>query len=204
VSRRTLSHAAAAATLAALLVASLASAGSEPAPLVRVRVEGKTRTLFGAREPRAQAATPLQALEAASAAGEVYYHVQQTSFGPYVDQIGRYPASGASGWVFKVNGALPPVGADQVELKAGDRVLWYWATFGEAGGPPTLRLRRVRSSCYQVAAEDDQGKTRPVAATLRYDGRSLSIEAGDTVCVPRPHGLVRATAPGAVRSNALP
>ncbi|MER3487935.1 MAG: hypothetical protein C4307_04000, partial [Chloroflexota bacterium] len=198
--------AAAAAAVLAALPATLASAGpgADSAPLVRVRVEGKTRTLFGPTEPRAQAATPLQALEKASLAGEIYYHVQETSFGPYVDQIGRYRASGTSGWVFKVNGAMPPVGADKVELKPGDRVLWYWATFSESGGPPTLRLARVKPDCYQVTAEDDQGKTTPVAATLRVDGQALSVKAGATTCVPRPHGLVRAVAPGAVRSNALP
>ena len=67
---------------------------------------------------------------------------RSTSFGRYVDQIGRYPAGGTAGWVFKVNGASPPVGADAVELKDGDTVLWYWAEFGVVpGGPPTLQLR---------------------------------------------------------------
>lgn len=202
--RRPLALAVAAVAALALLSGGLVATASDSPPLVRIRVEGKTRTLFGATEPRAQAATPLQALEQASLAGEFYYHVQETSFGPYVDQIGRYPAGGASGWVFKVNGASPPVGADKVELKPGDRVLWYWATFGESGGPPTLLLTRVKPDCYRVVAEDDQGKTTPVAATLRVDGKALPVSQGATRCVPRPHGLVRATAPGAVRSNALP
>ncbi len=204
--RRSLALAAAAVAVLATLPAALATAGprADSAPLVRVRVEGKTRTLFGPTEPRAQAATPLQALEQAALAGELYYHVQETSFGPYVDQIGRYRAAGTSGWVFKVNGAMPPVGADQVTLSPGDRVLWYWATFSESGGPRTLRLVRVKPDCYRVTAEDDQGKATTVAATLRVDGKALAVKPGATTCVPRPHGLVRAVAPGAVRSNALP
>ena len=91
---------------------------------VHVRVEGKQTTIFGAAEPLVDvAATLLDALETASAQAEFYYHVTRSSFGPYVDQIGRYAADGSSGWVFKVNGASPPVGADKVSLKEGDRVL---------------------------------------------------------------------------------
>ena len=122
----------------------LAIVGSASAAIVRVRVEGKSQTIFGATQPRASATTALEALESASIGGEFYYHVQVTGFGPYVDQIGRNAAAGFGGWAFKVNGASPPVGADQVEVKDGDVVLWYWADFTEAGGPPTLELARER------------------------------------------------------------
>jgi len=171
---------------------------------VHVRVEGKTQTIFGAAEPTlAVKANALDALESASLAGEFYYHVTVGGFGPYVDQIGRYPAGGSSGWVFKVNGLSPPVGADAVVLKPGDRVLWYWATFGPNGGPPTLVLRRASRGCYRVLAQDDAGKTRAArGAVLRVDGRSVRARAG-SACVGAHRGLVRATLKGAVRSNAL-
>ena len=171
---------------------------------VHVRVEGKTQTIFGAAEPTlAVKANALDALESASLAGEFYYHVTVGGFGPYVDQIGRYPAGGSSGWVFKVNGLSPPVGADAVVLKPGDRVLWYWATFGPSGGPPTLVLRRASRGCYRVLAQDDAGKTRAArGAMLRVDGRSVRARAG-SACVGAHRGLVRATLKGAVRSNAL-
>ncbi len=171
---------------------------------VHVRVEGKTQTIFGAAEPTLSVkANALDALESASLAGEFYYHVTVGGFGPYVDQIGRYPAGGSSGWVFKVNGLSPPVGADAVVLKPGDRVLWYWATFGPSGGPPTLVLRRASRGCYRVLAQDDAGKTRAArGAVLRVDGRSVRARAG-SACVGAHRGLVRATLKGAVRSNAL-
>ena len=171
---------------------------------VHVRVEGKTQTIFGAAEPTlAVKANALDALESASLAGEFYYHVTVGGFGPYVDQIGRYPAAGSSGWVFKVNGASPPVGADAVVLKPGDRVLWYWAAFGPNGGPQTLELRRASRNCYRVLAQDDAGKTRAArGAVLRVDGRSVRARAG-SACVGAHRGLVRATLKGAVRSNAL-
>ena len=133
--RKTFITLAALIALAALLVPSALGAS------VSVRVEGRTLSIFGSLETRFEAgANPMQALDLASLRGEFYYHVTTTSFGPYVDQIGRHSAGGTNGWVFKVNGASPPVGADQVQLNDGDRVLWYWATFGPTGGPPTLHL----------------------------------------------------------------
>ena len=100
--------------------------------------------------------------------GEFYYHVTPTSFGPYIDQVGRYPAVGQTGWVFKLNGVSPPVGANEARLKDGDTVLWYWAQFGVAGGPKTLVLQR-RGRCYTVLQQDDAG------ATSRANGAELQV-----------------------------
>jgi hypothetical protein len=189
-----------AAAAAALLLVPAALAVS-----VHVRVEGKTRTIFGSTEPSlVSGPNALDALDAASLAGEFYYHVTTTAFGPYVDQIGRYPGSGSSGWVFKVNGASPPVGADAVVLKPGDHVLWYWATFGPSGGPPTLELKRgARRNCYRVLAQDDSGKTTAArGATLRVGRRLVKARTG-SACVGAHSGLVTATLAGDVRSNAL-
>ena len=188
----------AALTLAFLLVPAALAAR------VSVRVEGKTQSLYGALETRFEAGgNALVALDAASLRGEFYYHVAQSSFGQYVDQVGRFPAGGSNGWVFKVNGVSPPVGADKVELKDGDRVLWYWATFGPSGGPPTLLLTRSARNCYRVVAENDAGADRVAAgAVLNVDGRRVRTRAG-RACVGRHRGLVRATMAGAVRSNAL-
>jgi Domain of unknown function (DUF4430) len=190
-------------TLAALLALAAAFASTAAAASVSVRVEGKTTSIFGAAGPRVSADNAMAALDLASLLGEFYYHVTTTSFGPYVDQIGRYPAGGANGWVFKVNGASPPVGADQVALKDGDRVLWYYATFGPTGGPPTLLLTRTSRDCYRAVSENDAGADTPAAgAALRVDGRRVRTRAGRG-CVGRHKGLVRATLPGSVRSNAL-
>jgi Domain of unknown function (DUF4430) len=171
---------------------------------VSVRVEGKTTTIYGAAEPRFEAgANAMEALEAASARAEFFYNVTQTSFGPYVAQIGRYPADASSGWVFKVNGVSPPVGADKVVLNAGDRVLWYFATFGPTGGPKTLLLQRRPKGCYRVLAQDDTGKSAAaVGAVLQVDGRRVRTRGG-SACPGSHKGLVRATLAGAVRSNAL-
>ena len=189
---------------AATLVLAVLLVPAALAARVSVRVEGRTTTIFGALQtPFEAGANGMTALDAASLRGEFYYHVTTTSFGPYVDQIGRHPAAGTNGWAFKVNGASPPVGANAVQLRDGDRVLWYWATFGPSGGPPTLHLSRAGRNCYRVISENDAGADTPAAgALLHVDGRRVRTRAG-RACVGRHVGLVRATLNGAVRSNAL-
>jgi Domain of unknown function (DUF4430) len=172
---------------------------------VHVRVEGKTQTIFGSPEPTLTVkANPLDALDSASLAGEFYYHVTLSSFGPYVDQIGRYAAAGSSGWGFKVNGVSPPVGAGAVTLKNADRVLWYWATFGATGGPPTLVLRATKRDCYRVLAQDDSGTATPARGAVLHVGRRAVRARSGSGCLGPHRGLVTATLKGAVRSNAVP
>jgi hypothetical protein len=186
--------------LSVLLLLALAPAAV--AASVKIRVEGKTTTIFGTTQPRVTADNALQALDAASTVGEFYYGMTTASFGDYVSQIGKYPAGGNAGWVFKVNGVSPPVGADKVTLKDGDVVLWYYATFGPAGGPPTLELQRLPANCYVVQSVTDAGKrTRAATATLLADGKRFRTQNG-RACIGKHAGLVRATAPGAIRSNA--
>jgi hypothetical protein len=181
----------------------LLAPGAALAARVTVRVEGKTQTLFGPTPRAVDAANVLEALDDASLAGEFYFHVTQSSFGPYVDQIGRFGAANQTGWVFKVNGVSAPVGPDKVELKDGDVVLWYYADFSSGAGPPTLDLQRRPNGCYQAFRQDDKGtRTAAAGAVLRVDGRSVATRAG-RACLKGKHGLVRATLTGAVRSNAL-
>ena len=103
-----------------------------------------------------------------------------------------------------MNGVSPPIAADQATVKDGDTVLWYWTTFTEQGGSPTLLLkRRPVRNCYSVVSQDDLGKSTTAAgAVLRVDGRSVATRSGRG-CVGKHRGLVRATAPNAVRSNSL-
>jgi hypothetical protein len=189
--------------LVTVLGLALALAATALGATVTVRVEGKTQSIFGSAPVKVEAPNALVALDTASSLGEFYFGLTSSSFGTYVSQIGRYPGAGAAGWVFKVNGASPPVGADQVQLNDGDRVLWYWATFGPTGGPPTLQLTRTGPNCYRVVSENDQGTDRAAAgALLHVDGRRVRTRAA-RACVGKHTGTVRATLAGAVRSNAL-
>lgn len=188
----------------AVLVAALSVVPFAAAAIVHIRVEGKNVTIFGSTEPRVSATTPLEALQAASTAAEFYYHITASSFGNYVDQVGLYGGSGSNGWVFKVNGVSPPVGADQVQLKDGDLVEWYYAAFGANGGPPTLELKPAAKGCYAATGQDDTGAAKvPAGLVFHVGSRTIPAAAGH-ICFTTQHGLVWATAPGAVRSNRLP
>ena len=223
--------------LAVLGVAVVALALAAPAVAVRVqvRVEGATTTIFGATEPRLapvtgkfsppagepvrlSAPTPLGALERASRRGEFYYRLEAFSFGPYVAQIGRHAGTETTGWVYKVNGVSPPVGADAYELEEGDRVLWYFARFGATGGPRTLRLSPVGvmvvecypkpcaepvRTCYAAFAEDDNGRVARVRTVVfRLDGRRIASRSG-RIC-PRGHWhTLRVGKRGFVRSQVV-
>ncbi len=192
--------------LLVLLTLSLVLPATALAATVHVRVEGKTRTLFGPTEVTVTAANVLDALEQASLLGELYYHLTQSSFGNYVDQVGRFGGTADSGWVFKVNDVSPPVGADKVVLADGDHVLWYYATFGPTGGPPTLEVKVAAKGCYTATALDDNGKTASVSGLIWHVGSKKTVTGaiGTPLCPgPHPGVLVRATAPGAVRSNAV-
>ena len=188
--------------LVAALAAALVLAATALAAGVTIRVEGKTQTIFGSVPVKVEAGNALQALDVASTLGEFFYLLTHSSFGDYVSQVGKYPGAGNAGWVFKVNGLSPPVGADQVQLKNGDSVVWYWAVFGPNGGPATLDLKADGTSCYRVTSYDDAGKGTPAAAVLHVDGRRVKTVAGRG-CVGPHRGLVRAFAVGAVRSNSV-
>ena len=194
-----------------LAVAALAALALVPAALavkVHVRVEGKTQNLYGVQEPVADVpANALEALQVVAQLAELFVHVAQTSFGPYVDQIGRYPAGSEGGWVFKVNNVSAQVGADQTALKDGDTLLWYWSTFDPVtfAGQKTLVLKRTKASCYAAFLDDDRGALTPAAGALLHVGSKKTVSTtGGAACVPAHRGLlVRATLDGAVRSNAL-
>ncbi len=193
------------AALAALIVVVLVLVPTALAARVHVRVEGKTQTIFGATEPTLSVkANAIDALDAASLAGEFFYHLTVTGFGPYVDQIGRYPAGGSDGWVFKVNGVLPPVGADAVQLKDGDTVLWFWATFSGPAGPLTLEVENslVRGKrCFFATGRNDAGRASRVRnVVFVLNGRRVGSRTG-FICAKAGRYTVRVTKAGAVRSR---
>ena len=205
--------------IALLLAVALALPASALALHVHVRVEGRTTTIFGSAQPvvrpftgtlvaadvsiELSKPTALGALEAASVRGEFFYRLVATSFGPYVAQVGRNGGSDASGWVFKVNGVSPPVGADAFALKDGDVVLWYYATFGPSGGPATLDLVRLGGGCFRADSLDDTGVRTPARdVVFQLDGRRVGSATG-RICPAGHWHRVRATKPGAVRSQVV-
>ena len=165
------------------LVAGLAALLLVPAALavgVHVRVEGKTRNIFGSTEPTLTVkANALDALDSASLAGEFYYHVTATPSGrtstrsaatwPGLERLGlqaeRRLAAGR-------RGAVHAQGRGLSALVLG--------TFGPAGGPPTLVLQATKKrGCYRVLAQDDTGKTKAArGARLHAGSRSVLARTG--------------------------
>jgi hypothetical protein len=188
---------------------------------VHVRVEGANATIYGGTEPlltpvagtivppggdsvTVSADTVLGALERASRRGEFYYVITTTSFGPYVSRIGRNEAGGSSGWVFKVNGVSPPVGAHDHTLKEGDRVLWYFATFGPSGGPKTLHLRKLGRGCFEALARDDNGASEPARNVIfRVNGARAVRSTSGRLCAKPAWRLVRVEKAGLVPSRTI-
>ncbi len=184
--------------VAASLAVSASAGGHTPTGRsgteVTVRVEGKTRTIFGSRTltpfqgslhaaddatVEVVAPTPLGALESASLAGEFNYNLRLFSFGSFVDRIARFGSGGSAGWFFKVNGAAPEVGAGDVVLESGDSVLWYWAKLDPKtfDGPDTLNLIRKRG-CLIAQAVNAKGKaTRARKVVFRFDNARRRIRS---------------------------
>ena len=177
------------------LVAALAAPAL--AERVKVRVEGKTTTIFGSTEPSLTTGpNALAVLDAASLVGEFYYHV---SPGPFVNQIGRYPGllqrlelQDQRSLPAGRGGSGPGQGRRHGALVLGD--------VQRAGNADAAPRRGAKANCYSVVSQDDWPRRRS-NSVLVVDGRRG--EARRTACVGRHRGLVRATAPNTVRSNAL-
>jgi hypothetical protein len=202
--------------------AALALAAPALAVKVHVRVESENTTVWGAKEPWVTpvagpitppsgdplvvgADTAFGALERASRRGEFYYATLTFSFGSFVNQIGRKAGTANTGWVFKVNGVSPPVGATDYVLKEGDRVLWYYATFGPSGGPKTLVLSKQRKPklCFTARQQDDAGVESAVGdVVFRVNGRKVRSETG-TLCPNRRVRSIRVAKEGLIRSAVL-
>lgn len=206
--------------LAALMAVPTAFGGAG-AVEVGVRVEGKTRTIFGATEPTLTPAmgavvaegdgavelllpTVLGALEAASLAGEFNYNLKLFSFGSFVDRVARFGSQGATGWLFKVNGKAPDVGANDVVLEDGDVVLWYWAKLNPTtfAGPETLNLIRKRG-CLVAQAVNAKGKAKRARdVVFRLDDARRIRSRSGRICTGN-YETARVVKRGLIRSQVL-
>lgn len=52
----------------------------------------------------------------------------------FVDAVAGQANRGQSGWMYRVNGEIPMVAADQTKIKAGDKVIWWYS---RSMGDPT-------------------------------------------------------------------
>ena len=73
--------------------------------------------------------TAYDVLEEICKENDIQLEATDSSYGKYITSIGNLSASAVganAGWMFKVNGETPSVGADSYELQDGDEIVWYF------------------------------------------------------------------------------
>lgn len=73
----------------------------------------------------AEGATAFDALEASG----IDFYASDSQYGKYVESVCGVEATGASGWLYDVNGEQLMVGCDECVLAAGDIVTWTYSSW---------------------------------------------------------------------------
>lgn len=219
-------------TLAAACAAGLAAAPSAAAIDTVIRVEGTGATLVP------ESAIPIEGagsatvfdrnfaatdVSRASAFWQLYRATSSTGLGLgfeyfpafsaiLVQRIGGDENAGSAGWQYRVNRVAPSVGASDLALSQGDRVLWY---FGASDGareleiaPSTDRVPTGAPFTVTVTSYSADGSPAPGAgAQVRYGSATATADsAGRATFVGQGTGVaaVQATRAGDIRSASRP
>jgi hypothetical protein len=104
-------------------------------------------------------------------------------FGLGICGVGTSKVSGKASWYLKVNHKGATVGGDAVKLKAGDEVLWSYAT--SFPYPNELALEapeRVETGVpfqVRVVSYDEKGKRKPVSGAQVSGSTTTAVTAAD-------------------------
>lgn len=120
-----------------------------------VQVEGKEKLLC---DTDGMGRTALDALKKAVEACSLSFHVTASSLGDYVDEVAGEKASGASGWLYRINGVLGSVGAGAYRLQEGDAVRWYLGTIDGTSASDSIRTEVPLSVMIPTAAGESASK----------------------------------------------
>ncbi|WP_258359602.1 S-layer homology domain-containing protein [Moorella sulfitireducens] len=122
------------------------------------------------------------------------------TFAGYVTSIAGLANSGMNGWMYKVNGSVPSVGADQKTIKSGDEIIWWYSTDWTSSGPTWDSLTEASTVSGQQEATPatltEQNEKLP--GTLQAS--SSALEALQTI--DQLLGLEEGTAEVGALSNA--
>jgi len=124
--------------------------------------------------------TALGALDDAARLGAFPYVVGDTAWGLSIESINGLafdPNPPYPGWMYRVNGAMPPVGADAYALKAGDDVLFYYGVWDAT--PTAVRVSSRRPSLDSTLTVtalqlDINGNATPLPDARVYIGSSVA------------------------------
>jgi|GEM_PF-738369 len=85
----------------------------------------------------------------------------------FVKSIAGQANRGMNGWMYKVNGSVPIVGASQKAIQEGDQIIWWYSTDWSSSGPvweSLVKSSTSASTAMTVPADlKEQNKKLPVA-----------------------------------------
>lgn len=157
---------------------------------ISYRIEGSTATVCTGTLPLSQLPNALEVVPKAVSQCGFTYEIVQASFGPYLKIINADSAEGLIGWLYRVNWALPDIGAADYALHAGDEVLWYYGDFAWLPLRLTVPHMNVASGeLINISVEQmNNGIWLPASATI-YGGDNPIIIKNGTATISLPDGV---------------
>lgn len=167
------------------------------------RIEGASETICSGK---VAAITALDIIKNASKLCDFTYHISDTSYGPYLDQIANDQASGLNGWMYLINNQSANVGAADYQLQSTDTVLWYFGAYDwlateiilsdatmPSGQATTATVRYFNANQWQVLSE----------ANIYFGAQNTQTNAQGQAQLNMPDGYYRIYAEknGYIRSN---
>lgn len=131
-----------------------------------LRIEGTNNTLCNTT---INANNGLDILQNAAVGCNYTYNIQDTAYGPYLNQINNEVAAEQNGWLYLVNNISSEVGAVDYKIKINDDVVWY---YGEWGWQP-LRLLASKNSL--------NFGDQLILTAQSFDGQSWSALSGVSI-----------------------
>ncbi len=178
---------------------------SQPSQSFAFRIEGSNEQVC---EGTVAAITALDVVKNAASQCGYSYNIQDTQYGPYLNQIGNDAAANLTGWQYAVNLTIPSVGAADYQLQTNDQVLWYYGGWDDKLTRLSLDKAVTDSGQSSTATlEYNNGGTwQPLAgASLNFGTTTVSTNEQGQANLSGADGYYRVFAqkPGFVRSNAV-
>ena len=184
----------------------VASFAPQHTTTVSYRIEGSLGPVCtGTAALGPQLTTALDVIPAAAAACGFTYEIAQTSFGPYLKTINNDTAQGMNGWLYRVNWALPDVGAADYALTPDDEVLWYYGEYEQSPLLLTASATHLeRGQTVQVTIQQfNNNSWNPSTATIYGGSEPIVANAQGEATLALSDGMwtIWAEADSAIRSN---
>lgn len=169
------------------------------------RIEGASETICAGK---VAGPTALDIVINASNLCGFTYHITETAYGPYLDQINNEVASGLVGWMYLVNYQSPAVGAAEYQLSGADTVLWYFGNFDWLPSRLSIADDTVASGQAVTAVVESFTNNQWQAltdATIYFGAQSTNTDSQGRAQLTMPDGYYRiyAEKQGWIRSNQI-